>query len=84
MLVTFQDLLSKLLFLCLSVRTITESMTLLIGLSRYIQTIFITQIIPDWIIGIMTSADSIDVQTLHHLNILDHALTTDHIASIRI
>ena len=37
-------------------------------------TILIAELIPAWIIRIVASTDSVDIQALHNLDILNHAL----------
>ena len=63
---------------------VAHSMTLEVCLSHQIDTILVTKVIPAGIIRVMTGADSIDVEFLHHLNILNHAAQGNHISSIRI
>ena len=63
---------------------IAHSVRFHIGLSHHINTILITQIIPIRIIRIMTSPDTVDIEFLHDLDILNHAFARHHIASIRI
>ena len=63
---------------------ITHSVALNVCLCCHIDTIFITQLIPTWVIGIVRSTHSIHVQLLHYLNVLNHAVNTHHIATIRV
>ena len=57
-------------------------MTLLISFSRHIDTVFVAQIVPNGVVGIMAGANSVDVQAFHNLNILNHSLTAYHVAAI--
>ena len=63
---------------------ITHSVTLDIGFGCHIDTILVTQFIPSWVVGIVRSANSVHVQLLHHLNVLNHTVHTYHITTIRI
>ena len=59
-------------------------MALLIGLGNNIQSVFIAQLIPPRIIGIMARSNGIDVELLHDFNVLNHALKGHNIAAIGI
>ena len=59
-------------------------MTLDIRLSRHIDAVFVAEVIPAGIIGIVTSAHRVDVQILHDLDILNHAFHRYDITTIRI
>ena len=63
---------------------VTHTMTLQVALSSQVDTILIAQVIPTWIVGIVTGTHSIDVQLLHNLDILNHALHAHDVATIRI
>ena len=63
---------------------ITHTMTLDIRLSCHIDAVFVAEVIPAGIIGIVTSAHRVDVQILHDLNILNHAFHRDKITTIGI
>ena len=63
---------------------ISHTMRFKVCLSSHIDSIFITEVIPARIIRIMTGTNSVDIQLLHNLNILNHALHADYIATIRI
>ena len=73
-LIAFQNLLSKLRFLGSSIVAILEAVALLVGLCCDINTIFITKVVPYWGVRIVASTNGIDVQALHNLDILNHAL----------
>ena len=63
---------------------VTHTMALQVALSSQVDTILIAQVIPTWIVGIVTGTHSIDVQLLHNLDILNHALHAHDVATIRI
>ena len=52
--------------------TITHAMTLHISLSRQVDTILVTEVIPTGIVRIVTGAYSVDIQLLHNFQVLDH------------
>ena len=83
-LVTLQNLLGEEWLLGLCPIAVTESVTLLISLCSHVDTIFVAKVVPNGIIGIVTGADSVDIEALHNLNILNHALAAHHIATIRV
>ena len=84
MLVTLHDLLGEEWCLGDGVVVIAEAMTLLVSLGTEVDAVFITQLIPYGIVGIVTGTYGIDIKLLHDLDILDHPFTTDHITTIRI
>ena len=61
---------------------ITHTMTLEVRLSREVDAILVAEVIPTGIIGIVAGAYSIDIQILHDLDVLNHALHGDDIATI--
>ena len=63
---------------------VTHTMALQVALSSQVDTILIAQVIPTWIVGIVTGTHSIDVQLLHNLDILNHAIHAHDVATIRI
>ena len=73
-LVALQNLLSKLRLLGSSIVAILEAVALLVGLCCDINTIFITKVVPYWVVRIVACANGINVQALHNLDILNHAL----------
>ena len=83
-LVALQYLLGKHRFLGCGIVLIAETVALLVSLSYHIETILIAEVIPTWIIRIVASTNGVDVQTLHNLDVLDHALHADVVACIRI
>ena len=74
-LVALQNLLGEERLLGLSLRTIAEAVALLIGLGGHVDTVFVAQVVPHGIVGIVAGAHSVDVQALHDLDVLNHALT---------
>ena len=81
-LIAFQNLLCKLRLLSSSIVAILEAVALLVGLCCYIKTIFVTKVVPYWVVWIVASTNGIDVQALHNLDILNHALARYYIASV--
>ncbi len=63
---------------------VTHSVTFDIGFCCYINTIFVAEVVPARIIGIVASTNSIYVELLHHLDVLNHAFYTDYITAIRV
>ena len=59
--------------LCQGLVTVSHSVRLDVSLSHHIDSILVAQIIPEIIIRIMAGTHSIDVETLHDLNVLNHA-----------
>ena len=83
-LVALQNLLGKQRLLGLSLGAIAEAVALLVGFSGHVDTVFVAQVVPNGIIGIVAGAYGIDVQALHNLDILNHALTRNNIATVGI
>ena len=54
---------------------VEEAVTLLICLCADVQTILVAKVIEVRIVRIVTCADGVDVELLHELNVLHHALT---------
>ena len=61
---------------------VAHAVTLEVRLSGEIDTVFVAEVIPAWIIGIMAGAHGIDVKLLHDADILNHALYADDVAAI--
>ena len=55
-------------------RTITETVTLLVGLGDEVETVLVAEVVPARIIGIMTCAYGVDIEALHNFNVLNHTL----------
>ena len=62
--------------------TIHHAVSLKIGLGHQINTIFITQVIPAWVIGIVAGTDRIDIHLFHDSDILNHTLQRNHISAV--
>ena len=65
-----------------SIVAITKSVTLLIGFCTHVYSILIAEVIPLWVVGIVGCAHGVDIELLHAHNVLNHTLTTHHIAAI--
>ena len=61
-----------------------HTMTFQIRFRNHINAIFVAQVVPTRIVWIMACTDSIDVQFLSKLDVLNHPFHTHHIASIRV
>ena len=83
-LVALHDLLCEEWLFGFGIRTIAKTMTLLVGFSSHIKTIFVAEVIPHGVIGIVAGTHSVDVQAFHNLNVLNHTLAADHISAIGI
>ena len=81
-LVAFQDLLSKHGLFGGRVIPVTKAMPLLVGLGYHIKTILVAQLIPLWVVGIVTGTHGVDVELLHNLDVLYHPLTTHDVATV--
>src|SRR5512145_147572 len=57
---------------CILRKTAPVLMRLEIGLGTKIDPIFITQLVPQWCVGIMAGAYRVDVILLHQFDILNH------------
>ena len=74
-LVALQNLLGEQRLLGLCLGTIAEAVALLIGLGGHVDAVLVAQVIPHGIVGIVAGAYGVDVQALHDLDVLNHALT---------
>ena len=83
-LVALEDLETKVLFLSLRVALVAKAVAFLVGLGGDIETIFVAEVIPARIVGIVAGTHCIDVQAFHDLNILDHAVERDDISAVGI
>ena len=63
---------------------ISHTMRFEVCLSGDVDTVFITKVIPARITWIVAGANGIDVQLLHDLDILDHALQAHYVSTVRI
>ena len=59
-------------------------MRLHVGLIHDINTVAVTERIPERIVRIMAGSDRIDIKLFHDLDITDHILLRNHISIIRI
>ena len=66
------------------VRIISHAVRFNICFIHHVKAIFVAQIIPVWIVGIVTGAYCIDVILFHKLNILQHELARNHVAFHRV
>ncbi len=83
-LVALENLLGKLLFLSLGVGLVAKAVALLVGLGTEVDAILVAQVVPDGGVGIVAGAHSIDVEALHHLQVLNHALLGDDVSAVGI
>ena len=83
-LVALQYLLGKHRFLGSGIVVVAESVALLVGFCHDVETILITEVVPARVVWIVTSTYGVDVQSLHHLDVLYHALHAHYISSVRI
>ena len=83
-LLTLKVSLGKCRILGQRVLAIAHTVTLQIALGSKIDSVLIAEFIPAWIVGIVTCANSVDVQLLHNLNILNHAVNTHDVATVGI
>ena len=67
-----------------SLVTITHAVALDIRLCRQIDAILVAEVVPTGIVGIVAGAYGIDIQILHDLDVLNHALHGDDIATVGI
>ena len=68
--------------LCQGALAIAHTVAFDIGLAHDIESVLVAKVIPTGIIAIMAGAHGIDIEFLHHLDVLDHALHADHITAI--
>ena len=65
-----------------SLLLVAHAVTLEVRLSGEVDAVFVAEVIPAWIVGIVAGAHGIDVELLHDTDILDHTLDADDIAPI--
>ena len=63
---------------------ITHSVGFDIGFGHYVNTILVAEVVPEIIVGIVAGAHGIQVELLHHLNILNHAFARNDVTTVRI
>ena len=61
---------------------VTHSVALKVGLSRHVDTILVTKVIPTGIIRIVAGTYGINVQLLHDFNVLNHARYGYHVTTV--
>ena len=83
-LVALHDLLGEQRLLGLGLRTVAEAVALLIGLGGHVDAVLVAQVVPHGVIGIVAGAHGVDVQALHDLDVLNHALAAHHVATVGI
>ena len=81
--VTFHVGSEVILATCKGFLLIAHAVGLDIRLIHYIDTIFVTESVPDRVIRIVRSSYSIDIQLLHYPYIFDHLLLGNHVAAVR-
>ena len=64
--------------------SVAHAVTLQVGLGSQIDTILVAEVVPTGIVRVVAGAHGIDVQLLHNLDVLDHALYRDDITAIRV
>ena len=64
--------------------SITHAVAFDIGFGAKVDAVLVAQLIPIGIVGIMAGTYGVDVHLLHLLDVLQHALTTDDVASVGI
>ena len=61
-----------------------EGVALLVGLGRDVNAVLVAEVVPSWVVRIVARAHGVDVEALHYLDVLYHAVHGHHVASIRI
>ena len=61
---------------------VSHSVRLYVGFCRHVDAILVAEVIPSRVVGIVTSADGVDIELLHYLYVLYHAFYAHHIASV--
>ena len=83
-LVALHDLLCEQRLLGLGLRTVAEAVALLVGLGGHVDAVLVAQVVPHGIVGIVAGTYGVDVQALHDLDVLNHALAAHHVATVGI
>jgi len=63
---------------------VAESVALLVGFADEIDAVLVAEVVPQRVVGVVACAHGVDVEALHELQILDHALAADHVAAVGI
>ena len=53
-----------------------------VGLSHHIKTVLVTEVVPTRVVRIVAGTHRVDVELLHHADVLHHALHTHHVAPV--
>ncbi len=61
---------------------VAHSVRLDIRFCHYIDTVLVAKVIPKIVVGIMAGAHGVQVELLHHLNVLQHAFAGDDVTTV--
>ena len=61
---------------------IAHAVALDVGFGHYIEAILVAEVVPIGIVGIVAGAHCVEVELLHDLHVLQHAVAADHVASV--
>ena len=61
---------------------VAHSVGLDIGLGHYVYTVLVAEVIPQCVVGVVTCAHCVDVELLHELDVLKHAVERHNITSV--
>ena len=61
---------------------VAHAVALDVGLGRDVDAVFVAEVIPAGVVGIVAGAVGIHVKLLHHLDVLNHAFYAYHIAAV--
>ena len=53
-----------------------------VGFCGHVDTVFVAQVIPHFIVGIVACAHCVDVELLHHLDVLKHAVARHYVSAV--
>lgn len=81
-LVALKDRLGEVGLAGFGVILVPETVALLVGFGHDIESVSVAKVIPQRIIGIVAGAHRIDVEALHHLDVLYHPLFGEQIAAV--
>ena len=83
-LVAFQVRFSIIITLGKGLLAVAHAMRLDIRLCHYIDTVLVAKVIPKIVVGIMAGAHGVQVELLHHLDVLQHTFARDDITAVRV
>ena len=63
---------------------VAHAVALEVGLGSQVNTVFVAEVVPTRVIGIVTGTHGVDVQLLHDLDVLNHAVHRDDVATVGI